>query len=204
MSELKPCPFCGDSAFFYPDGDTEGHSVMCRGVADPSCASNTFGYSTEAEAIAAWNRRAQPAAPAILMSAVFVKEGADDFAPQRLLPCGSAVYLVPPDAAPSVAPEPVAWTLQSELDAAQTTCSAHLWFTNPRNSAWTALFTREQIAAHPPRAPLTEEIESADNLLRHLGLDPERCRTVGGSLNVSRIKTLLADAAPTARESAME
>jgi len=60
-------------------------------------------------------------------------------------------------AAPSVAPEPVAWTLQSELDAAQTTCSAHLWFTNPRNSAWTALFTREQIAAHPPRAPLTEE-----------------------------------------------
>lgn len=63
----------------------------------------------------------------------------------------------PADAAPSVAPEPVAWTLQSELDAAETTCSAHLWFTNPRNSAWTALFTREQIAAHPPRAPLTEE-----------------------------------------------
>ena len=62
----------------------------------------------------------------------------------------------PADAEPSVAPEPVAWTLQSELDAAQTTCSAHLWFTNPRNSAWTALFTREQIAAHPPRAPLTE------------------------------------------------
>jgi len=59
------------------------------------------------------------------------------------------------DAAPSVAPEPVAWTLQSELDAAQTTCSSHLWFTNPRNSAWTALFTREKIAAHPPRAPLS-------------------------------------------------
>lgn len=117
---------------------------------------------------------------------------------------GETPPAAPADAAPSVAPEPVAWTLQSELDAAQTTCSAHLWFTNPRNSAWTALFTREQIAAHPPRAPLTEEIESADNLLRHLGLDPERCRTVGGSLNVSRIKTLLADAAPTARESAME
>ena len=64
--------------------------------------------------------------------------------------------LPPRDAAPSVAPEPVAWTLQSELDAAQTTCSAHLWFTNPRNSAWTALFTREQIAARPPRAPLTD------------------------------------------------
>ena len=60
-------------------------------------------------------------------------------------------------AAPSVAPEPVAWTLQSELDAAQTTCSAHLWFTNPRNSAWTALFTREKSAANPPRAPLSDE-----------------------------------------------
>lgn len=65
--ELKPlpCPFCGDSAFLYPDGDMEGHSVMCRGVADPNCASNAFGYSSEADAIAAWNRRAQPAAQAL-------------------------------------------------------------------------------------------------------------------------------------------
>ena len=70
------------------------------------------------------------------------------------------------DAAPSVAPEPVAWTLQSELDAAQTTCSAHLWFTNPRNSAWTALFTREQIAAHPPQAPLTDA--EVDDLSREI------------------------------------
>ena len=74
--------------------------------------------------------------------------------------------------APSVAPEPVAWTLQSELDAAQTTCSAHLWFTNPRNSAWTALFTREQIAAHPPRAPLTEE--QRRDLVKECGLDWQR------------------------------
>ena len=78
----------------------------------------------------------------------------------------------PADAAPSVAPEPVAWTLQSELDAAQTTCSAHLWFTNPRNSAWTALFTREQIAAHPPRAPLTEE--QRRDLVKECGLDWQR------------------------------
>ena len=77
-------------------------------------------------------------------------------------------------AAPSVAPEPVAWTLQSELDAAQTTCSAHLWFTNPRNSAWTALFTREQIAAHPPRAPLTDaEIDRLDTQAIHGGPDSQ-------------------------------
>ena len=93
-----------------------------------------------------WNRRAQPAAPAVCSSC-------DGTGKISGLPCAWCMQ----SAAPSVAPEPVAWTLQSELDAAQTTCSAHLWFTNPRNSAWTALFTREQIAAHPPRAPLTEE-----------------------------------------------
>ena len=87
---------------------------------DKSRSDDGYMYAPTATAWRAWqaalsappdtvNRRAQPAAPAILMSAVFVKEGADDFAPQRLLPCGSAVYLVPPDAAPSVAPEPVAW-----------------------------------------------------------------------------------------------
>jgi len=89
---------------------------------------------------------AQPAAPSVCSSC-------DGTGKISGLPCAWCMQ----SAAPSVAPEPVAWTLQSELDAAQTTCSAHLWFTNPRNSAWTALFTREQIAAHPPRAPLTEE-----------------------------------------------
>ena len=84
------------------------------------------------------------------------------------LPCAWCMQ----SAAPSVAPEPVAWTLQSELDAAQTTCSAHLWFTNPRNSAWTALFTREKSAAHPPRAPLTEE--RVRGLVKECGLDWHR------------------------------
>ena len=92
------------------------------------------------------DRRAQPAAPAVCSSC-------DGTGKISGLPCAWCMQ----SAAPSVAPEPVAWTLQSELDAAQTTCSAHLWFTNPRNSAWTALFTREKSAAHPPRAPLTDE-----------------------------------------------
>ena len=127
MNELKPCPF-----------------------------------EAKAEAIAAWTRRRAQPEPAASADADYpcrsdgrcqyaIDHGAEGMGHCPRGKCAMA------DPAPSVAPEPVAWTLQSELDAAQTTCSAHLWFTNPRNSAWTALFTREQIAAHPPRAPLTEE-----------------------------------------------
>jgi len=36
--------------------------------------------------------------------------------------------------------EQVAWTLQSELDAKETTCRAHLWFSDPQNSSWTPLY----------------------------------------------------------------
>lgn len=38
------------------------------------------------------------------------------------------------------------------------------------------------------------ECGDADDLLRHLGLDPAQCRTDGGWLNLPRIKALLADA----------
>ena len=55
-------------------------------------------------------------------------------------------------AALSAAPvEPVAWTLRSELDARETTCKAHLWFTNPQNSAWAPLY-----AAPAPAEPAPE------------------------------------------------
>ena len=40
---------------------------------------------------------------------------------------------------------------------------------------------------------LRRECDDTDALLRHLGLDPKRCRTEGGWLNVPRIKTLLAE-----------
>ncbi len=57
---------------------------------------------------------------------------------------------------------PVAWTLRAELDARQTTCKAHLWFTNPKNSAWAPLYDQATLDA----AVAVERAESAR--LRHL------------------------------------
>lgn len=62
--ELPRCPFCGSKAEPYPDGDMEGHSIMCTGkgalfggtAAD--CPMRTFGFATHEEAVAAWSRRA--------------------------------------------------------------------------------------------------------------------------------------------------
>ncbi len=152
--ELKPCPMCGGPAEMdtlrgyrrWSDGSVgNAIAVYCTECTLEISVCRDDVPDIEPEQVAEmWNRRAQPAAPAVCSSC-------DGTGKISGLPCAWCMQ----SAAPSVAPEPVAWTLQSELDAAQTTCSAHLWFTNPRNSAWTALFTREQIAAHPPRAPLT-------------------------------------------------
>ncbi len=60
---LLPCPFCGSAAEPYPDGDMEGHSIMCTGKGAlfggerSDCPLNSFGYATREEAVAAWNRR---------------------------------------------------------------------------------------------------------------------------------------------------
>lgn len=40
---------------------------------------------------------------------------------------------------------PVAWTLRAELDARQTTCKAHLWFSDPVNSAWAPLYDQASL-----------------------------------------------------------
>jgi hypothetical protein len=194
MNELKPCPMCGGApnkpAKNGGSDERSGYNftitVACKcGLRiDRASHQGKQGWcddsgQAEAEAIAAWNRRAQPAAPAILMSAVFVKEGADDFAPQRLLPCGSAVYLVPPDAAPSVAPEPVAWeggegweSLAWELCAdenGEDACNELIWEGGPIPEPWGDRWMKyegeakrlialvHKHAAHPPRAPLTDE-----------------------------------------------
>ena len=42
---------------------------------------------------------------------------------------------------------PRAWTLQSELDAGDSTCGAHLWFVNPRNSSWAPLYDQAALEA---------------------------------------------------------
>ncbi len=59
MSELKPCPFCGDT--YIRPHVTKGHkytigcnTVNCVGL---HCEGKLF--NSEAEAIEAWNRRAE-------------------------------------------------------------------------------------------------------------------------------------------------
>lgn len=54
--------------------------------------------------------------------------------------------------------EPVAWTLKSELEAQETTCRAHLWFSNPLSSAWAPLYLAPQ---HHPEQHL-EMVAAAD------------------------------------------
>ena len=55
MIDLKPCPFCGGEAYIYAPGPAE-HHVACK---NPNCYAETYGWMTEAEAIAAWNARAE-------------------------------------------------------------------------------------------------------------------------------------------------
>ena len=57
MSTLKPCPFCGDDHARHEDGEF-GQQASC----DPrtGCGAITEYFETEAEAAAAWNRRATP------------------------------------------------------------------------------------------------------------------------------------------------
>ncbi|TDS82577.1 hypothetical protein [Comamonas sp. JUb58] len=64
-----------------------------------------------------------------------------------------------PDGRRLVPVDPVAWTLQSELDAKQTTTNGHLWFSNPVNACWTALYTEQQVLAMLSAAPFPPERE---------------------------------------------
>ena len=57
MSELKPCPFCGGKAEILTAESMHGgylFGIMCN-----DCRSRGDVYETEAEAIAAWNTRAE-------------------------------------------------------------------------------------------------------------------------------------------------
>ncbi len=61
MSELKPCPFCGGEAHIQHQYHKVGFDVLdWYGVycVNPFCG-HMCGHDTEAEAIAAWNTRAE-------------------------------------------------------------------------------------------------------------------------------------------------
>ena len=57
MKDLKPCPFCGDEAAI----SFNTAYGFCPWCTNEDCLLNdlTHGYETEAEAEAAWNRRAE-------------------------------------------------------------------------------------------------------------------------------------------------
>lgn len=57
MSELLPCPFCGGEAEILTAESMYGGNLY--GVLCDCCAGRTDVFDTEAEAIAAWNSRAE-------------------------------------------------------------------------------------------------------------------------------------------------
>ena len=54
MIELKPCPFCGGSAFILKSGSGD----LLPWVTCIKCGAETGYYETVEKAIEAWNRRA--------------------------------------------------------------------------------------------------------------------------------------------------
>jgi len=176
-NELKPCPMCGGSpnkpAKNGGSDERSGYNftvtVACKcGLRiDRASHQGKQGWcddsgQAEAEAIAAWNSRAQPAAPA--------------------------------DAEPSVAPEPVAWeggegweSLAWELCAdenGEDACNELIWEGGPIPEPWGDRWMKyegeakrlialvHKHAAHPPRAPLTEE--QRRDLVKECGFDWQR------------------------------
>jgi len=63
--EIKPCPFCGGEAEFYPN-DIEGEENWVECCNAKCQATNGYVRRTPEEALSAWNTRTEPAAPAPL------------------------------------------------------------------------------------------------------------------------------------------
>ena len=174
--ELKPrdCPFCGGQALSMSEGSTFRWRVLscdCCGANAGETRIKTAGEGTQedwaanckAEAIAAWNRRAQPAAPAVDARMCLCKDRPLSACPGEWEPgCdlgnNPAFVRRSPNAAPSVAeqPEPVAWMWQHEETGrtgfvAGDFDRAHWEEHNPRLKIISPCFS------HPPREPLTDE-----------------------------------------------
>jgi len=62
--ELKPCPFCGGEAEFYPN-DIEGEENWVECCNAKCQATNGYVRRTPEEALSAWNTRSEPAAPSL-------------------------------------------------------------------------------------------------------------------------------------------
>ena len=62
-SELKPCPFCGAKAVMNYKQALNTWIVECSNSSCPASYMIGMDYDTEAEAIEAWNRRANDERP---------------------------------------------------------------------------------------------------------------------------------------------
>lgn len=70
-NELKPCPFCGGEAYAVDALEKRAHAVC------DTCHASTAYYFSEAEAIEAWNTRAEPQKVAIA-NVTFTQEQLDE------------------------------------------------------------------------------------------------------------------------------
>jgi Lar family restriction alleviation protein len=74
MTELKPCPFCGETERIaidtIADEVEDSFAVICGGCA----AATKLTCRSREEAIAAWNRRAAPEAPSDMKSEYIVRD----------------------------------------------------------------------------------------------------------------------------------
>ena len=164
--ELKPCPMCGGPAEMdtlrgyrrWSDGSVgNAIAVYCTECTLEISVCRDDVPDIEPEQVAEmWNRRAQPAAPSVCSSC-------DGTGKISGLPCAWCMQ----SAAPSVAPEPVAWTTLIEID----------WV--KRNAGRAGSFYAVKagpndipLFAHPPRAPLTEEQKR--DLVKECDLDWQR------------------------------